>query len=163
VKGLDRYRDMAYSLSLAEIHTALDLDREPPALRRKLWHDDLRTSVFVGATARRGGEQVRQSLGRSMASRVPAGTRTGTTKPHEERADAGLRRGPVGLDRRPRSARMLDDTLVMVLSEHGRTPRINRANGGGRDHWSQAYTTLFAGGGIARGRVVAARIVTARR
>jgi arylsulfatase A-like enzyme len=49
---------------------------------------------------------------------------------------------------------MLDDTLVMVLSEHGRTPRMNNARGGGRDHWSQAYTTLFAGGGTARGRVV---------
>jgi arylsulfatase A-like enzyme len=49
---------------------------------------------------------------------------------------------------------LLDDTLVMVLSEHGRTPRLNNAPGGGRDHWSQAYTTLFAGGGVARGRVI---------
>ena len=49
---------------------------------------------------------------------------------------------------------MLDETLVVVLSEHGRTPQINKANGGGRDHWSQAYTTLFAGGGTARGKVV---------
>jgi arylsulfatase A-like enzyme len=49
---------------------------------------------------------------------------------------------------------MLDSTLVVVLSEHGRTPQINKGNGGGRDHWSQAYTTLFAGGGTARGKVV---------
>jgi uncharacterized protein (DUF1501 family) len=49
---------------------------------------------------------------------------------------------------------MLDETLVLVMSEHGRTPRINSSNGGGRDHWSQAYTCLFAGGGVARGRVV---------
>jgi uncharacterized protein (DUF1501 family) len=49
---------------------------------------------------------------------------------------------------------MLDDTLVMVLSEHGRTPKLNTAKGGGRDHWSQAYSALFAGGGIARGRVI---------
>ncbi len=49
---------------------------------------------------------------------------------------------------------MLDDTLVVVLSEHGRTPQINNANGGGRDHWSQAYSVLFSGGGTARGRVV---------
>jgi uncharacterized protein (DUF1501 family) len=51
---------------------------------------------------------------------------------------------------------MLDETLVLVLSEHGRTPRINNANGGGRDHWSEAYTCLFAGGGVARGHVVGA-------
>ena len=49
---------------------------------------------------------------------------------------------------------MLDDTLVVVLSEHGRTPKITAANGGGRDHWAQAYTALFAGGGTARGKVV---------
>jgi uncharacterized protein (DUF1501 family) len=49
---------------------------------------------------------------------------------------------------------MLDETLVVVLSEHGRTPKISSAKGGGRDHWSQAYSVLFAGGGIARGKVV---------
>jgi uncharacterized protein (DUF1501 family) len=49
---------------------------------------------------------------------------------------------------------MLDDTLVMVLSEHGRTPKLNKSKGAGRDHWSQAYSVLLAGGGIARGRVI---------
>ena len=51
---------------------------------------------------------------------------------------------------------MLDDTLVVCLSEHGRTPRLNKAAGGGRDHWSKAYSAIFAGGGIARGNVVGA-------
>ena len=51
---------------------------------------------------------------------------------------------------------MLDDTLVVCISDHGRTPKINGSAGGGRDHWSQAYSALFAGGGIARGRVVGA-------
>jgi len=49
---------------------------------------------------------------------------------------------------------MLDETLVLCLSEHGRTPKIQNVNGGGRDHWSQVYSAVFAGGGIARGRVV---------
>ena len=49
---------------------------------------------------------------------------------------------------------MLDETLVLVLSEHGRTPKLQSAKGGGRDHWSQAYSAVLAGGGIARGRVV---------
>ncbi len=49
---------------------------------------------------------------------------------------------------------MLDDTLVVCLSEHGRTPKIANVAGGGRDHWSRAYSALFAGGGISRGRVV---------
>ena len=49
---------------------------------------------------------------------------------------------------------MLDETLVLVLSEHGRTPKLSKGNGGGRDHWSQAYTVLLAGGGVSRGKVV---------
>lgn len=49
---------------------------------------------------------------------------------------------------------LLDETLVVVTSEHGRTPKLSQAKGGGRDHWSRCYSTLLAGGGIARGRVV---------
>lgn len=49
---------------------------------------------------------------------------------------------------------LLDETLVVCLSEHGRTPQINNAKGGGRDHWSQAYSAIFAGGGFSRGNVV---------
>jgi uncharacterized protein (DUF1501 family) len=48
----------------------------------------------------------------------------------------------------------LDETLVVLLSEHGRTPQIGNVQGGGRDHWSRCYSVLMAGGGIARGRVV---------
>lgn len=51
---------------------------------------------------------------------------------------------------------ILDETLVVVLSDHGRTPKLNNAPGGGRDHWSLAYSLAFAGGGIARGKVVGA-------
>ena len=49
---------------------------------------------------------------------------------------------------------LLDETLVLCLSEHGRTPRLSKANGGGRDHWSRAYSQVFAGGGIGRGNLV---------
>lgn len=50
---------------------------------------------------------------------------------------------------------LLDETLVLVLSEHGRTPQIdNKPRGGGRDHWSRAYSQVYAGGGMGRGQVV---------
>jgi len=43
----------------------------------------------------------------------------------------------------------------VLLSEHGRTPRIQaNVQGGGRDHWSRCYSVVLAGGGIARGRVI---------
>jgi uncharacterized protein (DUF1501 family) len=46
---------------------------------------------------------------------------------------------------------LLDETLVLVLSEMGRTPRLD---GDGRGHWGRAYCNLMAGGGSARGRVI---------
>ena len=54
---------------------------------------------------------------------------------------------------------MLDDTLVVMMGEMGRTPRIN--NDAGRDHWSQCQTVILAGGGIKRGVVVGASDKTA--
>lgn len=52
---------------------------------------------------------------------------------------------------------MLDDTLVVCLSEHGRTPQLsNSVAGSGRDHWSRCYSIVMAGGGIAQGKIVGA-------
>lgn len=48
----------------------------------------------------------------------------------------------------------LDETLVVVMSDMGRTPQIN-ANAG-RDHWTYAYTVMFAGAGIRGGTVFGA-------
>ena len=47
---------------------------------------------------------------------------------------------------------MLEDTLVVSAGEFGRTPKIN--NGRGRDHWPQAQSILFAGGGFRHGQVI---------
>jgi hypothetical protein len=49
---------------------------------------------------------------------------------------------------------LLDDTLLVVAGEFGRTPRINATNG--RDHWAHCYTVLLAGGGIRGGAVYGA-------
>ena len=46
---------------------------------------------------------------------------------------------------------LLEETLVVWMSEMGRTPRIN--NGAGRDHWSFCYSVLLAGGGVRGGQV----------
>jgi hypothetical protein len=47
----------------------------------------------------------------------------------------------------------LDETLVVVAAEFGRSPKITRSNGG-REHWEPCYSVLFAGGGIKGGTVV---------
>jgi hypothetical protein len=47
---------------------------------------------------------------------------------------------------------LLDETLVMVTSEFGRTPKINQD--AGRDHWSKVFSVVLAGGGVKRGAVI---------
>ena len=54
---------------------------------------------------------------------------------------------------------LLDETLVMVSSEFGRSPKIN--GDAGRDHWSKVFSVVLAGGGIRRGAVVGASGATA--
>jgi hypothetical protein len=50
---------------------------------------------------------------------------------------------------------LLDETLVLCLSEHGRTPQIDsKPVGAARHHWSQVYSMALAGGGTHRGAVV---------
>tara|TARA_R100000152_G_C6762471_1_gene186736 strand:+ start:218 stop:1498 length:1281 start_codon:yes stop_codon:yes gene_type:complete len=44
---------------------------------------------------------------------------------------------------------MLDSTLVLVASEFGRTPKIN--SDAGRDHWPRVFSSVMAGGGVAKG------------
>jgi hypothetical protein len=47
---------------------------------------------------------------------------------------------------------LLESTLVVMMGEMGRTPRVNTS--AGRDHWSMAQSIVFAGGGIKPGRVI---------
>jgi hypothetical protein len=49
---------------------------------------------------------------------------------------------------------LLAETLVLVMGEFGRTPKINKDTG--RDHWGQAGSLLFAGAGVGRGQIVGA-------
>ena len=49
---------------------------------------------------------------------------------------------------------MLDETLVIYMTEYGRTPKIN--DQAGRDHWPNAFSIAFAGAGIQVGQVIGA-------
>jgi uncharacterized protein (DUF1501 family) len=54
---------------------------------------------------------------------------------------------------------LLDETLVVVAGEFGRTPRIGQSTGNnngrdGRDHWSKVFSVALAGGGVRGGQVI---------
>jgi uncharacterized protein (DUF1501 family) len=48
----------------------------------------------------------------------------------------------------------LERTLVVYLTEFGRTPKIN--SNGGRDHWGYSGSIFYAGGGVRGGQVIGA-------
>lgn len=47
---------------------------------------------------------------------------------------------------------MLDETLIAVMGEFGRTPKLNVQ--GGRDHWPRVFSVALAGGGLRGGQVI---------
>ena len=49
---------------------------------------------------------------------------------------------------------LLDETLIVIMGEFGRTPKLNTQ--GGRDHWPRVFSVALAGGGIAGGQVIGA-------
>jgi hypothetical protein len=49
---------------------------------------------------------------------------------------------------------ILDETLVCFVTEFGRGPTMNKC--GGRDHWTNAYSIVFAGAGVPGGQVIGA-------
>jgi hypothetical protein len=52
---------------------------------------------------------------------------------------------------------LLDETLVVMAGEFGRTPKISLTAGAripGRDHWPQVYTAFFAGAGVQGGQAI---------
>jgi uncharacterized protein (DUF1501 family) len=53
---------------------------------------------------------------------------------------------------------LLENTMVMMLGEFGRTPKINKERG--RDHWGPCFFGLFAGAGVQPGQVIGRSDVT---
>jgi uncharacterized protein (DUF1501 family) len=56
---------------------------------------------------------------------------------------------------------LLNDTVVVMWGEFGRTPRIN--NNAGRDHWAPVMSALIAGGGMRMGQAIGASTARGER
>jgi hypothetical protein len=65
---------------------------------------------------------------------------------------AGVDRAFAALIRDLETRGLLHETMVVFLTEFGRTPKINK--NGGRDHWGACGSIFFAGAGIESGQVV---------
>jgi hypothetical protein len=157
-RQLDRYQQMAWRLLESDkLREALDVRREPEKTREMYGHFLFGQSCLAARRLVEAGSKVVTVFWDEYGL---AGMAWDTHWNHYPRMRQELCPGfdmawyglISDLDQRG----MLDDTLVVCTSEHGRTPQINKAEGGGRDHWSRVYTSFMAGGGIARGHIVGA-------
>jgi hypothetical protein len=155
-KAHDHYHQMAYGLIGSEkIRAALDIQKEPRHIREMYG-----MTLFGQASlaARRLVEAGSKFVTVTWDEFGLAGSAWDTHWNHYPRMKnelmPGFGLGFSGLLADLHARGMLDDTLVLCLSEHGRTPKIQSEKGGGRDHWSQCYSVVMAGGGVAKGRVV---------
>jgi hypothetical protein len=158
-RNLDRFQSMAYSLMTSEkIRIALDIGLEPMSLRESYGMTLFGQAVLTGRRLLDAGARI-VSVFWDEYKIVNTGWDTHfdhTTRLGDELLP-GLDSALSTLLRDLEGRGMLDDTLVMCLTEHGRTPRLgDETRNGGRDHWSQAYSVLLAGAGIRRGAVLGA-------
>lgn len=162
-RSVDRFSEMAYSFITSEkLRTALDVGREPMALREQYGMTLFGQSALTARRLLEAGCQIVSVFWDEYKIVNTAwDTAWDTHFDHFTRLgdellpglDAAVSTLLVDLETRG----LLDETLVLCLSEHGRTPKINNLDrGGGRDHWSQAYSVMLAGAGIKRGTVVGA-------
>ena len=155
-RSLDRHRAMAVELVRStKIRDALNLSKESRSLR-----ESYGMSLFGQGclAARRLIEAGSRFVSVFWDEYGLAGSAWDTHWDHYNRMTKelcpGFDRALSGLIRDLEARGLLDETLIVCVSEHGRTPKLNQAKGAGRDHWSQAYSAVMAGGGIAAGRVI---------
>lgn len=148
LNALDGYYQQGYDLvTSAEAQKAFDIHSEPPQVRDKYGRNDFGQRVLLARrlaeagvpfiTLNEGGWDHHVELFKAFDKRMPS-------------FEATIAALIDDLDQRG----TLDTTLVVVLGEFGRTPKVNKQ--AGRDHWASAMSVLFAGCGVPRGQVVGA-------
>jgi Protein of unknown function (DUF1501) len=146
--GIDDFNRQAFDMVTGrEAAKAFDIGKEDPRTRDRYG----RTSVGQGALlARRLVEagvtfvSVHSGGWDNHSGIEPA------MKNHASRLDPAISALVSDLDQRGR----LDETIILVMGEFGRTPKVN--GGAGRDHWGNVMSVLIGGGGLAGGAVVGA-------
>ena len=154
----DRQQDMAFSLLTSrKLRDALDISRESQATRDQYGMTLFGQSCLAARRLVEAGSKFVTVFW--DAYKIYAGSTWDTHANHFPRLKEyllpGMDMALPGLILDLEARGMLDDTLVLWMSEHGRTPQIDsKPIGAGRHHWSRAYSMAMAGGGTARGRIV---------
>ncbi len=151
--AVDTFYNRAYSLiSSQKAREAFDLEKEDPKLRDKYGRNQAGARMLLAR--------------RLVESGVRFVTLTYGAWDHHDKIHNGMNKMVPSFDQAYaaliedlKERGMLEETLVCVTSEFGRSPKIN-ANAG-RDHWPKVFSSLLAGGGIKAGQVYGSSDATA--
>ncbi len=154
--NMDEFQDRAFDLlsSTAAQH-AFDIATEPEAVRNRYGRHVFGQSTLLARRMVEAGVRlvhvnwVRHDNGKGGQGYDTHGNHLALAKndlmPPTDAAFSSLIED---LDERG----ILDETLVVMMGEFGRTPRFNDA--GGRDHWPKVFPAVFAGGGVVGGQLI---------
>jgi hypothetical protein len=143
--AMDAFYQHAYSLiSSQKAREAFNLKAEPDALKDEYGRNDAGMRMLMARRLVEGGVRFVSMIYGGWDHHVNVRGGIQRDLPKFDKGYAALIND---LDRRG----MLDSTLVMVTTEFGRTPKINKD--AGRDHWPRVFSVLLAGGGLKRGSV----------
>ncbi len=152
----DHFRQMASDiLTNATVQAAFNLDREPMQIRDQYGEHLCGQSILLARRLTEAGVPIVTVICAAGDLNNAAGDHWDTHGDGFNRLkrdllppfDRGVSALLADLTMRGR----LDDTLVVMLTDFGRTPRVN--GGAGRDHYPNAYSIFLAGGGIRGGQV----------
>ncbi|HLW68574.1 MAG TPA: DUF1501 domain-containing protein [Gemmataceae bacterium] len=154
-KALNTYQERAVQLLTSpQVKQAFDLAREPAALRERYGRNTLGQSCLLARRLAEAGVKL-VTVCSGFNGKIPQDA-WDTHKDNFRKLkhlllppfDRGVSALIDDLDQRGLSKR----TLLIVMGEFGRTPRINKD--AGRDHWEHCYTVLLTGGGVQPGLVL---------
>ncbi len=150
-------RELAYSMLLSgKVARAFDIHREDPKTRDRYGRNMFGQSILLARRLSEAGVPIVQAnMGRVQNWDTHSGNfrrLKGELLPPLDQGVSALLDDLAGTGR-------LDETLVIVAGEFGRTPRIGSSTGNvngpdGRDHWSKCFSVAFAGAGVRGGQVI---------
>ncbi len=160
IAEMNRFQQEAFDLLHAgATREALEIEREPAASRDRYGRGKFGQSVLLGRRLIEAGVRLVQV----NWPREPGDTAAGNPLWDTHQDNAGRLKNVLcpqfdtaysALLDDLEARGLLDETLVVVMGEFGRTPTINSA--GGRDHWGSVFSVALAGAGVPGGGVIGA-------
>ncbi|MGE3805089.1 MAG: DUF1501 domain-containing protein [Gemmataceae bacterium] len=153
-EAVSTFQERAFRLlSSRAVREALDLNREKTALRDRYGRNLLGQSCLLARRLVQAGVKL-VTVCSAFAGKIPQDawdTHKDNFRSLKNKLLPPMDQGVSALIDDLHETGMIDRTLVLVMGEFGRTPRIN--NNAGRDHWEKCYSMMLAGGGVKPGQV----------